>query len=84
MEAVGHEKDRFYGTVHLEAFNGMIGNQKGGVISKSKDDWHVFEVDWQEDVIKFAIDSQVYFEYPTQGDGSSKYWPYDQEVCKTL
>lgn len=76
MEAVGHQTDRFYGTVHTANFNGIIGTQKGGSISKSKDDWHTFEINWEQDRIQFAIDGKVYFEYPR---GDSIDWPFDQE-----
>ena len=77
MEAVGHEQDLFFGTVHTAAYNGMAGTQKGRAISKSKDDFHIFEVDWKEDRIQFAIDGQIYFEY-MRGD-TFDVWPFDQE-----
>jgi beta-glucanase (GH16 family) len=77
MEAVGHQRDRFFGTIHTEAYNGMIGTQKGGSISVRKENYHVFEVNWEEDKIQFAVDQQIYFEYP-RGDSTSV-WPFDQE-----
>lgn len=55
----------------------MIGTQQGSSISLSKDEWHVFEVDWKETAIQFAVDKQVYFEFP-RGD-SINVWPFDQE-----
>ena len=36
MEAVGHEPDRFFGTVHTNLYNGMLGTQKGGLLAKAK------------------------------------------------
>ena len=76
MEAVGHQADRFFGTVHTAANNGMIGTQKGSSISKSKDEWYTFEINWEEDRIQFAVDKQIYFEY-LRGD-SVDVWPFDQ------
>jgi len=76
MEAVGHQADRFFGTVHTSANNGMIGNQKGSSISKSKDEWYTFEINWEEDRIQFAVDKQIYFEY-LRGN-SVDVWPFDQ------
>ena len=54
----------------------MIGTQKGSSISLSKDEWHIFEIDWTKDVIRFAVDKQVYFEFQ-KGDSASV-WPFDQ------
>jgi len=78
MEAVGHELDRFFGTVHTEAYNGMIGTQKGYNIAADKDGWHVFEIDWSETAIKFAVDGRIYFKY-SRGEGSTAVWPFDQK-----
>lgn len=76
MESVGHEPNRFFGTVHTHAYNGMLGTQKGGNVYKSKDDWHTFEVNWRQDRIEFAIDKQIYYEYFKEG-GSIDEWPFD-------
>lgn len=54
----------------------MIGTQKGSSISKSKDDWHLFEINWEQDRIQFAVDTQIYFEFPR--GGSVDEWPFDQ------
>ena len=76
MEAVGHEADKFFGTVHTAANNGVLGTQKGNSISKSKDEWHIFEINWEQDRIQFAVDKQIYFEY-LRSD-SVEVWPFDQ------
>lgn len=77
MESVGHEQNNFFGTVHTTAYNGMDGTQQGSSISKSKDDWHIFEIDWTEDKIRFAVDGLVYFEYMRRE--SVDVWPFDQD-----
>ena len=61
METVGHEPDKFFGLVHTAAFNHLSGTQKGISISVSKAEWHIFEIDWEEDRIKFAVDKQIYY-----------------------
>ena len=77
---VGHELDsRFFGTVHTEAYNGMIGTQKGSNTATDNDSWHVFEIDWSETTIKFAVDGRIYFRY-SRGEGSTAVWPFDQKV----
>ena len=78
MEAVGHDPDRFFGTVHTASYNGMIGTQKGNSIRRSKDEWHTFEINWTEESIQFAVDGQIYFEHAYSP--SSEEWPFDQEV----
>lgn len=76
---MGHELDRFFGTVHTDSYNGMIGTQKGSSIAADKDDWHVFEIDWSETMIKFAVDGRIFFRY-ARGEGSTAVWPFDQKV----
>jgi len=79
METVGYEADKFFGTVHTEAYNHGIGTERGGSLSKSKDEWHIFEIDWQADNIRFAVDRQVFYQF-TPGDISDyKQWPFDQD-----
>ena len=60
METVGHAPNRFYGTVHTQLYNGLLGTQRGGNIGRSKDDWHTFEINWEQDRIQFAVDKQIY------------------------
>ena len=45
----------------------------------SKDEWHLFEINWEEDRIQFAVDKQIYFEYSKDGSDSTSVWPFDQE-----
>ena len=46
MESVGHETDIFHGTVHTGAYNHQSNTQRGASVAVSKDEWHVFEIDW--------------------------------------
>ena len=76
MEAVGQEPNVFFGLVHTAAFNHMSGAQKVSSISRSKAEWHIFEINWEEDSIQFVIDNQIYYEF-RKGVSSDK-WPFDQ------
>jgi len=76
MEAVGYDPNKFFGTIHTEFYNGMNGKQQGSNIYRSSDDWHTFEINWEQDRIQFAIDQQIYFEYPR--GNSIGAWPFDQ------
>lgn len=43
----------------------------------SKNEWHIFEINWEMDRIQFAVDKQIYFEF-LRGESSSV-WPFDQD-----
>jgi len=60
MEHVGYDPGRIHGTIHSAAFNHMIGTQKGGQISTSLNEWHIYEIDWSEDRIDFILDGSRY------------------------
>ena len=79
MEAVGFETDKFHGSVHTEAYNHGIGTQKTGSVNESKDEWHIFEIDWQADNIRFAIDGKVYYIFTPPNVADYKQWPFDKE-----
>lgn len=79
METVGYETDRFFGSVHTESFNHGIGTEKTGAIVISKDEFYIFEIDWQENNIRFAIDGKVYYQFTPDDVTDYKQWPFDQE-----
>eukprot|EP00804_Cyclotella_cryptica_P003669 CCRYP_016563-RG/>CCRYP_016563-RG protein AED:0.28 eAED:0.31 QI:778/0.66/0.57/1/0.5/0.28/7/0/604 len=79
MEAVGYEENKFHGTVHTEAYNHLRNTQRGSSVTKSEADWHVFEIDWQIDKIRFAVDGEVYFEFVPTDINNKAEWPFDQE-----
>ena len=79
METVGHAADQFFGTVHTETFNFGIGTEKGGALSKSKDNWYIFEIDWQADNIRFAVNKQVFYRFTPDDVSDYKQWPFDQD-----
>ncbi len=79
MEAVGYEENKFHGTVHTGAYNHGIGTEKTGSVTKSELDWHIFEIDWQEDKIIFAVDGEVYFTFAPDDLNDSAKWPFNQD-----
>ena len=79
MEAVGYEENKFHGSVHTGAYNHGIGTQKTGSISKPEADWHIFEIDWQVDKIRFAVDNQVYFVFAPDDTSDSAKWPFGED-----
>ena len=79
MEAVGYEENKFHGSVHTGAYNHGIGTQKTASVIKSELDWHIFEIDWQEDKIMFAVNGEVYFTFAPDDVTDSAKWPFDQD-----
>ena len=79
MEAVGYEENRFYGSVHTESFNHGIGTQKTGTIIKPETDWHIFEIDWGADKIRFVIDKEVYFVFAPEDINNPALWPFNED-----
>lgn len=79
MEHVGYEPDSIYGTVHTEAYNHMLGTQRGGQIyaPDCEEAFHVYAADWTAKGIDFIIDDQVYHSFSNEGTGH-KAWPFDQ------
>ena len=58
LEHVGFAQDSIFGTVHTEAFNHMIGTQKGGGVGKIKphEDYHLYAIDWTPEKMDFLFD----------------------------
>lgn len=79
LEAVGYDDNKIYGTVHTQAYNHLRNTQRGGSVTKSEADWHVFEIDWQVDRILFAVDREVFFEFAPSDVNDKSQWPFDQE-----
>jgi beta-glucanase (GH16 family) len=80
LEHVGFAQDSIFGTVHTEAFNHMIGTQKGGGVGKIKphEDYHLYAIDWTPEKMDFLFDGKIYFTFYKEALANSKQWPFDQ------
>lgn len=60
MEHLGRELDKIYGTLHYTGHSG--GNAVGGtkMISNASTEFHIYSLEWTPNVIKIAVDNQVY------------------------
>jgi beta-glucanase (GH16 family) len=78
MEHVGYDPGKVHGTVHTEAFNHVVGTQKGAqkMVPDFATEFHTYAIDWTADKIDFFIDGQKYFTFEKTGD--HKEWPFDQ------
>ena len=79
MENVGFDPDRIHGNVHTEAFNHVLGTNKGASIElpRPHEDFHVYAVEWYPSHIDFFVDEVQYFSFQNTGGGVSE-WPFDQ------
>lgn len=86
MEHVGYDLNRIHGTIHTGAYNHMLGTQVGHskIVSTATTDFHVYEIEWEPNVIRFYIDGEQYHEVGyneddilTKNDFDS--WPFDEE-----
>ena len=80
LEHVGFAQDSIFGTVHTEAFNHMIGTQKGGGVGKIKphEDYHLYAINWTPEKMDFLFDGKIYFTFYKEAMANSKQWPFDQ------
>jgi len=66
MELVGHSPSQVHGTVHYGNSNALHEYTGSSVItsdgSKYSEEFHVFSIDWQENLIKFYVDDALYLE----------------------
>ncbi len=76
MEHVGKEPGRVFSTVHTTA--GHAGNGTGAVtqVPDVCTAFHDYQMHWTRDVVRFAIDGRVHFEYRNPRLGVDR-WPFD-------
>lgn len=79
MEHVGYDAGNFHGTIHSAAYNHMLGTQNGGQVLDDEDEWHVYEIDWNEDKIDFILDGSRFHTFERKSDDSFREWPFDQD-----
>ncbi|UPM43190.1 glycoside hydrolase family 16 protein [Halocatena salina] len=78
MELIGSDVDTVHGTIHGPSYSG--GNSIGGSYTNGSfaDAYHVFQLTWYPDAIKFFVDGQHYFTvtlYDVQDSGYE--WVFD-------
>ena len=79
MEHVGYNQGTVYGTIHTQAYNGMIGTQKVDSIrvDDAHEAFHVYRIDWTPQKIEWYVDDEKYHTITKDGDEKAK-WPFDR------
>lgn len=85
MEHVGYDPGIIHGTIHTKKYNHIIGTQKANQIKVPDfaDQFHVFQLEWDKDVMKIGMDGNMYFTYKNEGMGYDS-WPFDNKMYLIL
>ncbi|MXW84076.1 MAG: family 16 glycosylhydrolase [Rhodothermaceae bacterium] len=78
MEHVGFDQDLIHATIHTDAYNHMIGTQRGGSkrVTGASDNFHVYAVEWSPRKMVFSIDGVDFWTY-SKGLSNWQGWPFD-------
>ena len=78
VEHVGFEMGIVHGTIHTEAYNGMMGTQKTGKvrISDPHSNFYVYAIDWTAEEIVWSVDDTEYHSFKKHG--GREQWPFDR------
>lgn len=79
MEYVGYQPNVVHSTVHTEAYNHMIGTQKGAskTIQNAETEFHIYAVEWTAESIKGFVDGVEYFRFNNDGLNNKHTWPFN-------
>lgn len=79
MEHVGFEPDTVSSTVHTGFYNHIKKTQVGeeSYLPTATTDFHVYSMEWTENVIRSFVDGKHYFTFRNNGKGHGA-WPFDQ------
>ncbi|MEM6782405.1 MAG: family 16 glycosylhydrolase [Bacteroidota bacterium] len=85
MEHVGWDPSVVHATIHNEAYNGLIGTQRGAstVVEDFDTAFHVYAVEWTPSQIRGYVDDLLYFTYDNPGRDWTE-WPFDHPMFMIL
>ena len=80
MEMVGHDAETIHGTIHYggewpnNQFSGTGYTLESGIF---KDEWHVFSLIWNENLLEWYVDDQLF--YTRQPSDLGTTWPFNED-----
>jgi beta-glucanase (GH16 family) len=79
LEHVGHETGVIHASAHSKDYQWQKGTQKTGItnVPTAAEEFHVYALEWDQDVMKVSVDDSLFFAYENEGLGESK-WPFDK------
>jgi beta-glucanase (GH16 family) len=81
MENIGKEPNMVHGTMHGPGYSGAAGPTASYTLpgsGKFADDFHVFAIEWETDVIRWYVDATLYSTKTPADIGSGNTWVFDQ------
>jgi beta-glucanase (GH16 family) len=86
MEYVGYDPNIIHATIHTGAFNHSIGTQIGKArgLATVEEEFHVYEIEWEPNVIRYYLNGVQFFEVAYNPDTMShvlpyEAWPFDKD-----
>lgn len=78
MEEVGVDANWVSSSIHCKAYYHSIGTQKTAskYLATAQSDFHVYALEWTEDVIRTYVDGEQLFEFENDGTGNYNTWPF--------
>ncbi|MGB0375659.1 MAG: glycoside hydrolase family 16 protein [Flavobacteriaceae bacterium] len=78
MEYVGNQPDVIHGSIHNDSSHGNTVNTRKLQTTNLTQEFHIYEVIWQEDKIVFQMDGNQFYTYQP-GNKSPRNWPFDKD-----
>jgi len=85
MEHVGFDQGVIHGTIHCKKYNWVSGTQKTATttVPDCSDSFHVYTVEWDNNLISLFVDSTRYFTFSNEGSGYDA-WPFGNKMFLIL
>jgi beta-glucanase (GH16 family) len=80
MENIGKEPSLVHGTIHGPGYSGGSGITAPYALAKSQtfaDDFHIFAIEWEPNVIRFSVDDHLYATRTPADLPKGAKWVYD-------
>jgi beta-glucanase (GH16 family) len=87
MENIGREPDTIHGTLHGPGYsggNGIGAPSKLAATKRFADDFHVFAIEWEKDVVRWYVDGTLYQTRTPRDLPSGAKWVYDHSFFVLL
>lgn len=77
MENWSWDRTGIFGTIHTEAYNHIIGTQKGAKISiqAPSQNFYTYALEWTPDKMDWFVDDSLYYSF--ENEGNSAAWPFN-------
>jgi beta-glucanase (GH16 family) len=82
MENIGREPSKVHGTIHGPGYSGSNGLEASYSLTTGRrfaDDFHVFAVEWEPNIIRFYVDGQLYKTRTPVDLPANTRWVFDRE-----